>query len=117
MSTKRSILSILLVILLATIPAMASQYACTGPVTGLSVGGGVVTVSGFGGINAGYLCSLTTTAPNGTSPDQCKAMYTRLLIAELAGQSLRLYFSDSLTCTTQPSWAWLNGYYFGPGTI
>src|SRR5215469_5573977 len=100
---KKYLLPFLLTIVLAATPAFAN-YTCTGPVTFLGVGSGTVVVSGFGGINSGYLCSLTTTAPNGVAPDQCKAMYAHLLLARQTGQQLTLWFSDNLTCTTQPSW-------------
>jgi hypothetical protein len=113
--TKYTIL-IALVVALAVVPAHAN-YMCSGPVTAVSFDNtGVVVFSGIGGISAGYLCSLSTTS-NGITPDVCKAKYTQLLIAQLTGQSLNIYFGDNLTCTTQPSWNWLTGVYFGPGTI
>lgn len=112
----KHLLCILLVMLVANIPAKA-YYTCTGPVTGLSLSnGGVVTISGFNGIVDGYLCQIGASA-NNVSSDTCKAMYARLLIAEATGKSLTLYFNDSLTCSTQPNWGWLSGFYFGPGTI
>ena len=119
------VLSVLLVMLLVMLPTTGSAqttYTCGGPVTQLSVGGvtgggGGVVVSGMGGITAGYLCSLTTTAPNGIPADACKAIYARLLLAELTGQVLYITFNDNLTCTTHPAWSWLTGYAFGPGTV
>lgn len=110
------IFCVLLIVLVANIPAMA-YYTCTGPVTGLSISnGGVVTVSGFNGIVDGEICQIGASA-NGISSDTCKAMYARLLIAETTGKSLTMYFNDSLTCSTQPSWQYLTGMYFGPGTL
>lgn len=114
---KKYVLVVLLAIVLATTPAMAN-YSCFGPVTGVSIANsGVVVVSGFGGISAGYVCQIGGTAPNGIASDACKAIYARLLAAEITGQQLRVYFNDNLTCTTQPNWGWLTGLYFGPGTI
>ena len=117
------ILSILLVMLLVMLPVPSSAqtlYQCAGPVTQLSVspggGGGSVVVSGMGGIVAGYLCSFTMTV-EGLTPDACKAIYARLLLAELTGQVLWISFRDNLTCTTHPAYAWLDGYAFGPGTV
>ena len=111
-------LSLLLVMLVANVPATVANYSCFGAVSGVSISnGGVVTVSGFGGIQYGYICQIGASAPNGISSDTCKAIYARLLVAEVTGQQLRVYFNDTLSCTTQPTWGWLTGLYFGPGTL
>lgn len=115
---NKYIACLLLASLLLATPAMAATYSCFGTVTGLSITpGGVVVVSGFGGLIDGDLCQLGATAPNGYTADACKAAYAQLLVALNAGTQLRMDFNDNLTCTTQPSWGWLMGLYFGPGTI
>ena len=112
----KRILCLLAVMLVANLPAMA-YYTCTGPVTGVSLQNtGIVWVSGFNGIVDGGVCQIGATA-NGISSDTCKAIYARLLLAEVTGRPLTMYFNDSLTCTTQPSWAYMTGLYFGPGTL
>lgn len=112
----KRILCVLAVLLAANLPAMA-YYTCTGPVTGVSMNtNGTVWVSGFGGIVDGGICQIGATA-NGISSDTCKAIYARLLLAEATGRQLTMYFSDNLSCTTQPSWQFMTGLYFGPGTL
>jgi len=115
----KTILCLLLMILLS-IPSFA-YYTCTGPVKGVSIqasgtNSGLVWVTGFNGIVDGGICQIGATA-NGITSDTCKAIYTRLLIAEVTGQQLTMYFNDNLTCSTQPSWAYMTGLYFGPGTL
>ena len=106
-----------LMLLVAGSAVGQTAYHCDGPVTGVSFDkSGVVSFSGIGGINAGLLCQLGNTA-NGYSPDACRAAYAQLLLAEMTGQSMRIYFNDNLSCTTQPSWSWLTTIYYGPGTI
>ncbi len=103
---------------LSTTAAWAS-YSCTGTVNDMNVspGTGVVIFSSSAGLGSVYLCLLegSTSSANGTvTPEQCKAMLTLLMAAQLSGQSVVLSFNDSLTCTTHPSWAWLTGWYWGP---
>jgi hypothetical protein len=64
-----------------------------------------------------YLCEIegTTASANGSvTPEECKSMLAVLLVAQVSRQSVEVDFSDSLTCTSHPSWAWLAGWYFGP---
>jgi hypothetical protein len=95
------------------IPAHAINYECTGTVTylGLNTGGDVV-VTLTGGVNAVVPCNLNNNTSNGFTPQACKAAYSTLLAAKLSGQSVNIYFSDSLTCTTQPAWTPYNAVYF-----
>lgn len=92
-----------------------ASYTCTGPVQGVEIApdGQVNAQTLAGTINWTYLCSVETTE-NNVAPDACKAIYATLLAAQLSGQPVTLWFNDSLTCTTHPTWTWLTGWYFGP---
>ena len=94
------------------IPAQAN-YSCQGTVTflGVNQNAGVV-VGGPGGLPDVYLCQLNTTSPNGWLPEDCKAAYAILLSAKLSGQTVTIYFNDSLMCSTQPAWANYVSSYF-----
>jgi hypothetical protein len=101
----------------ASAPAFAN-YSCTGPVTALSTGpSGTVTVQSAG-LQFVYVCYLYGTSPNGVTADSCKGIYSILLSARTTGANVTWIFNDSLTCTTQPAWAWLTttplGWYYGP---
>jgi hypothetical protein len=76
--------------------------------------------SSSAGLDAAYLCQLenTTNSANGpVTPAQCKTLLSVLLVAQATRQQIQLAFSDELTCTTHPSWAWLTGWYFGPTLV
>jgi len=93
----------LLSITLIAVPAHAS-YECSGTITYLGLGGGTVTVAGPGGLPAVYVCNLDGGTP-GWSAESCKAVYATLLAAKVSGQTADIFFSDNLTCTTQPAWS------------
>ena len=103
---------------LITLPAFAN-YSCSGTVDSVTVtpGTGVVIFSSSSGLGAVYLCQIenTTSSANGAvTPAQCKAFLSILMTANATGQQVQFAFSDTLTCTTHPSWATLTGWYFGP---
>lgn len=98
--------------LLASSPAFAT-YACQGPVQELSINTSGNIIVSAGGITLGYLCSVTTTTDS-VDPETCKAVYATLLAAEASGQSVELWFNDSLTCTTHTEYTFLTGWYSGP---
>lgn len=102
---KHIFLAVLLSMTLLAVPAHAN-YECSGTVTylGFDSGSGTVTVSGPGGLPAIYVCSMVTNG-NGWTTDTCKAAYAMLLAAKLSGQTADIFFSDNLTCTTQPAWS------------
>jgi hypothetical protein len=86
------------------LPAYAAVYSCTGTVTSLEVAsccGGVVFVTGAGGLNTVAICTLNGSSGN-FNADSCKAAYATLLAAKLTGQTVSINFSDNLTCSTQP---------------
>lgn len=123
----KHLVSLVLVVLVAIVPATAS-YSCYGPVTGVSLTNtGVVMMSGFNvsgpglpgsGLQYVYLCQIGATAPNSVSSDTCKALYSRLLVAEVTGQQLRIWFyDDNMTCSTHPSDQFLTTLDYGPGTL
>ncbi len=101
----------------ASVSAFANYY-CDGPVYGLSLGpGGIVTAESVAGINWPYVCGVDSVRQINTSTDACKAIYATLLSAQVSGKRVRFWFDDSLTCNTHPSWANLDGWYFGPALI
>jgi hypothetical protein len=67
----------------------------------------------WGGITGGVVCQLGATAPNGYTPDACKAIYATLLASRLTGQQVVGYFNDNSNCQSQ-TWTWLTGLYWGP---
>jgi hypothetical protein len=94
----------LLSMALIAVPAYAT-YSCSGTVTYLGLDdGGTLTVAGPGGLPAIYVCSMTTSG-NGWTADTCKTAYATLLAAKVSGQTADIFFSDNLTCTTQPAWS------------
>jgi hypothetical protein len=96
-------------------PAAFANYSCTGSVDQVSVSPtGVVTLTSSAiGLTDVYLCQIGTTT-NGVDTDPCKSIFALLLSAHATGAQIDLSFSDSLTCSTHPAWAWLTGWYFGP---
>jgi hypothetical protein len=104
----------LMAALLASESAFAN-YSCTGSVDQVNVSptGVVVLVSATMGLTSVYLCQIGTTT-NGVDSDPCKSILAVLLTAHTTGAQIDLSFSDSLTCSTHPAWAWLTGWYFGP---
>jgi len=107
-----TVVVMLLSIALIATPAHAN-YSCQGPVTflGVNQSAGVV-VGGPGGLPDVYLCRFDTSSSNGWSPDDCKAAYAILLSAKLSGQAATVFFSDTLTCSTQPAWGNYVSAYF-----
>jgi hypothetical protein len=61
----------------------------------------------------GFYCQLGGSA-NNVSAEACKGILTVLLTAQTTGKTVTLWFDDDLTCSTHPSWAWLNTFYWGP---
>jgi hypothetical protein len=111
---KRHVVILMLLLMgVMVIPAHASNYFCSGTVTtiGLSPANDVV-VGGPGGIPVVVLCNRSNATSNGWTADACKAAYATLLAAKLSGQSVSIDFSDSLTCSTQPSWSGYVSVYF-----
>lgn len=95
-------------------PAMAVQYACAGPVNGVTVApSGVVSAAAAGGQNWGHFCQLGATV-NNVSPEACKGILAVLLTAQASGKTVTVWYDDDLSCSTHASWAWLNTVYWGP---
>jgi hypothetical protein len=92
-----------------------ATYTCQGTISGVSLNqSGTVTISSpASGLGTFYVCQVGSTM-NGVGPEQCKAMLAMFYIARSSGQQVQWHFSDSLTCTSHPSWDWLSGWYFGP---
>lgn len=88
-----------------TIPAYAGNYFCTGTVTSVEIssgGGGIVYVSGVGGLSTVAFCTLNGSNGN-FNTDSCKAAYATLLAAKILGETVAIGFNDNLSCSTQPA--------------
>jgi ribose/xylose/arabinose/galactoside ABC-type transport system permease subunit len=111
----RCILVLRLTVALFVSQSALANYTCTGSVDQVNVSpnGVVVLVSASMGLTSVYLCQIGTTT-NGVDTDPCKSILAVLLTAHAIGGQIDLSFSDSLTCTTHPAWAWLTGWYYGP---
>jgi hypothetical protein len=108
------LLALIIASLLSSGPVLAA-YTCAGPVVGLTLNlDGTVFAEQIAGINRVYLCKLSGTTTLNTSIETCKSIYAMLLSAQTTGKSVMLWFEDSLTCSTHPTWAGLTGWYFGP---
>jgi hypothetical protein len=97
--------------------AFAVNYACSGPVNGVTVGpGGTVSAESAGGQHWGYFCQLGATA-NGINPDACKGILAVLLAAQAQGKQVNLWYNDDYSCAwhaANGSWAYLTTWYWGP---
>jgi hypothetical protein len=109
-----------IVLLQLTMGLLASEasfatYSCTGTVDQVNVSpnGVVILASSAMGLTDVYLCQIGTTM-NGVDTEPCKSILAVLLTAHATGAQIQLSFSDSLTCSTHPEWAWLTGWYYGP---
>ena len=121
MRAKKSFLSRVPVALAAafiSLPALAVDYACDGPVNGVTVGpSGVVSAASAGGQSWGYFCQVNGTS-NGISPEACRGMLAVLLTAQASGKQVRIWFRDDYNnCSTPRGWAWLSTMYWGPSMI
>jgi hypothetical protein len=58
--------------------------------------------------------TLHSIALNGVTSEACKAIHAQLLAAAVAGRQVRMYFSDSLSCSSHKPWSMLTGWYYGP---
>lgn len=58
-----------------------AKYACSGPVTGVTINAsGLVVSESMGGFSWVYVCQLGTNY-NGVTPEACRAIHATLLIA------------------------------------
>jgi hypothetical protein len=95
-------------------PALAeANYTCTGTVDDLALTLDGVVVASIGPLRWVYLCQIGGSR-NGVGSEACKAIYAHLLSAKTTGKQEMFWFSDSLTCTSHPTWQDLTGWYFGP---
>lgn len=113
----RHTILIALVAGLTAAQASAANYACAGPVNGVTVGpGGVVSAESAGGQHWGYFCQIGATT-NNVDSDACKGILAVLLAAQASGKSVNIWYNDSSDCTWHASnggWAWLTSWYWGP---
>lgn len=114
METARFTSGFALLALLTIGSAHAAQYYCDAYATGITTQrGGDVIINSFAGSGWVNLCSMASDQ-NGITASQCKSVYSALLAAQLSGKRVRLWFDDSLSCSTQPAWSYATGWYFGP---
>jgi DNA-binding transcriptional regulator YdaS (Cro superfamily) len=95
-------------------PAWAT-YVCQGAIeqAALNSSGTLTVVSSAAGLSSVYICQIGATA-YGVGPEQCKAIYSLLLVAKSSVQSVQWSYLDGLTCATHPRWAPLTEWYYGP---
>jgi hypothetical protein len=111
----KSVRTALPLALLLVSSAAHANYACIGTVkTVTGRGETVAAIFSYAPNSWTYLCSMSAAAPNGVTPEQCKNVYAMLMAAQLAGKSVQMWYSDALTCDTQPTWAYTTGWYWGP---
>ena len=95
----------------------SANYACSGPVNGVTAGpNGVVAAESAGGQHWGYFCQLNTTV-NNVDADGCKGILSVLLAAQASGKSVSVWYTDDHDCTwhgTNGAWTWLATWYWGP---
>jgi hypothetical protein len=115
---RRLTRTLLLIASLLVAGPAAANYFCQGTIDSVEVSpsGAVEAYSAAAGLNYVTLCAIGATA-NGVSSDTCKAILAVLLAAHASGAQVQWAFSDSLTCTTHPAWAWLTGWYYGPNIM
>ena len=105
------------VLVMLSTHAAAAQYACESYVGNVSTNRGEkLLIGSFAGSSWLMLCNLTTTV-NGVTAEQCKTVFAQLLAAQLANKKVRLSFDDALTCSTQPSWTYATGWFWGPDIL
>ena len=113
------IVALQIILLIFSVQSSLAQanYTCAGPVTGLAISpAGLVTAESMAGFSWVYVCQLGTDY-NSVTPEACKAIYATFLTAQLTGKQVMLWFADGGNCTGHPSWAALQGWYFGPQLI
>ena len=119
MSRRRPATIAATLVLAAGLCNSAWAYQCESYLTGVSTArGDTVYLQTFAGSNWIALCNLMAPA-NGVPIEQCKVVFAQLLGAHLAGKRVRLWFNDNdgKTCSTQTSWQYATGWYFGPDVI
>lgn len=111
---KKYLCVVMLLLMAALSSAAQSIYSCTGSVTSIAVANdGTVEIVSFSALPAGfYLCQIgVASSGNGWTNESCKAAYATLMAARLSGQQVTIWFNDTLTCSTQPTFNLNNKAY------
>lgn len=98
---------LMLIILLGGISfSSIADTHCIGKVEGLGMGkGGILYVSGPGGLPATYLCSVHSKS-NNVETEACKVIYSQLLAAKAQNETVNITFNPATPCTSAKSWGW-----------
>ena len=110
---KTAVLAAVLSTLSVTSAVADSTYYCVGSVKSLMISPSGIVTATVGTITSAYFCQIGATV-NGVTSDACKAIHAQLLAATVSNRQVRMYFNDSLSCTTHPAWSTLTGWYAGP---
>jgi hypothetical protein len=103
---------------MALMPMLANAtYSCTGQIQYLGIdGGGDLTIALAGSTPVHKICNVTTQGPFANfTVASCKIAYASALSARVTGKTLTIFYSDQLTCGTQPYWGEAFGTYFVQG--
>ena len=93
----------------------SAGYSCSGTVGGISLAenSGEVLIADIGGTqlkNTRYCSILTET--NSVNVTACKTFYASMLAAMTSDRVVEIWINNSLTCTTNPEWANVTGFYY-----
>lgn len=93
-------------------PSVYANFLCDGTVSYLGVNaGGEVTVS-VGTQPIHYICNMSSQGSYAMTVASCKAAYSALLTAKMAGKRMVIYYGlDPLTCSTLPAWSAAPTYF------
>lgn len=96
----------LIIVLAFPLGAVADSF-CEGKVSKSGIGrSGTVILSGPGGLNAVYICSVKN-EQNNVSVEACKIMYSTLLTAQARGKNAQVTFNPAIeSCSGLQSWRW-----------
>lgn len=95
----------LLLLTLLFAASTEASYFCTGPVNNA-----IIHTSGYVGLRADkifgdahsrFMCNIETEW-NNISPETCKIIAAKLMAKEASKMDIKIQYTDSLTCETQP---------------
>jgi hypothetical protein len=94
-------------------PVLAN-YTCSGQVRGVAIDvqSGHLMAESVGSVSWPRFCSFRGTE-NGIAPEDCKRMYSALLVAQATGKSVTFWVTSAgTTCPPNEPWQFINGLYF-----
>lgn len=112
---SKSTTKVAFLVLFGLVSQTASAYSCRGIPAGVSyaANSGDVLITSIGGTqlqNTRY-CS-TLNESNSINIAACKNFYASMLSAQLADREVEIFISNGYSCTTNPQWSYVNGFYY-----